>query len=376
MFSLQIDTARTWRGGQNQVLLTALGPARARPPGRARRAPGRRAAAARRGGRRGPAAGARRRDGLPRRRGGCRACSATWRPTSCTPTIRTRWPWPPLALSIGAPAPAPGARRLAPRRLPPQAATRSRAGSTGRSTASSPRRRPFGRCSSRTASRRERIFTVHEGIDVERVAAVAPANVRAEFWLPTHCAGRRQHRRARAAQGTAVPDRRRAASSCARCRTRGSSSSARASCGRRSSTRSATSTSRSTSSSPGSGTDVLGLLKGFDLFVMSSVTEGLGTSLLDAMAAAPPDRRDDGRRHPRSRRRRRDGPARAAARRARAGGRDRGAAARPGRAGADGPRPGLRGCASGSASSGWSTGRWPCTSAWPAAAGRSRPQNP
>jgi hypothetical protein len=25
MFSLHIDTARTWRGGQNQVLLTVLG---------------------------------------------------------------------------------------------------------------------------------------------------------------------------------------------------------------------------------------------------------------------------------------------------------------------------------------------------------------
>ena len=35
---------------------------------------------------------------------------------------------------------------------------------------------------------------------------------------------------------------------------------------------------------PGFRTDVLGCLKGFDLFVMSSVTEGLGTSLLDAMA--------------------------------------------------------------------------------------------
>ena len=35
---------------------------------------------------------------------------------------------------------------------------------------------------------------------------------------------------------------------------------------------------------PGFRTDVLGCLKGVDLFVMSSVTEGLGTSLLDAMA--------------------------------------------------------------------------------------------
>jgi glycosyltransferase involved in cell wall biosynthesis len=37
---------------------------------------------------------------------------------------------------------------------------------------------------------------------------------------------------------------------------------------------------------PGFREDVLGCLKGFDLFVMSSVTEGLGTSLLDAMACS------------------------------------------------------------------------------------------
>ena len=39
---------------------------------------------------------------------------------------------------------------------------------------------------------------------------------------------------------------------------------------------------------PGFRTDVLGCIKGFDIFVMSSVTEGLGTSLLDAMACARP----------------------------------------------------------------------------------------
>ena len=37
---------------------------------------------------------------------------------------------------------------------------------------------------------------------------------------------------------------------------------------------------------PGFRTDVLGCMKGFDLFVMSSVTEGLGTALLDAMACS------------------------------------------------------------------------------------------
>jgi glycosyltransferase involved in cell wall biosynthesis len=33
---------------------------------------------------------------------------------------------------------------------------------------------------------------------------------------------------------------------------------------------------------------VLGCIKGFDVFAMSSVTEGLGTSLLDAMACSRP----------------------------------------------------------------------------------------
>src|SRR5439155_22547338 len=39
---------------------------------------------------------------------------------------------------------------------------------------------------------------------------------------------------------------------------------------------------------PGFRTDVLGCLKSFDLFLLSSVSEGLGTSLLDAMACSKP----------------------------------------------------------------------------------------
>ena len=35
-------------------------------------------------------------------------------------------------------------------------------------------------------------------------------------------------------------------------------------------------------------TDVIGLQKSFDLFVMSSVTEGLGSAMLDAMACGTP----------------------------------------------------------------------------------------
>jgi glycosyltransferase involved in cell wall biosynthesis len=39
---------------------------------------------------------------------------------------------------------------------------------------------------------------------------------------------------------------------------------------------------------PGFRADVIGCIKGFDLFVLSSITEGLGTSLLDAMACGKP----------------------------------------------------------------------------------------
>ncbi len=52
--------------------------------------------------------------------------------------------------------------------------------------------------------------------------------------------------------------------------------------------------------------DVLSLHKAFDVFVMSSVTEGLGTSLLDAMACGKPVVATDGGRHSGSRRGRRD----------------------------------------------------------------------
>ena len=43
-----------------------------------------------------------------------------------------------------------------------------------------------------------------------------------------------------------------------------------------------------TSASTGFRPDVLSLQKAFDVFVMSSVTEGLGTSIIDAMACGKP----------------------------------------------------------------------------------------
>ena len=118
---------------------------------------------------------------------------------------------------------------------------------------------------------------------------------------------------------------------------------------------------------PGFRTDVLGCIKGFDLFAMSSVTEGLGTSLLDAMACGRPIVATDGRRHSRGRRGRRDRPARAAARSPRAWPQ---AIVRA----AHGRRhrrqrwatPASRACARASPSSGWSPRPRPSTRAWPA----------
>ena len=53
--------------------------------------------------------------------------------------------------------------------------------------------------------------------------------------------------------------------------------------------------------------DVLSVHKAFDIFVMSSVTEGLGTSLLDAMACGKPVVATTAGRHPGSRRGRETG---------------------------------------------------------------------
>ena len=50
---------------------------------------------------------------------------------------------------------------------------------------------------------RQKTTVVHEGVDVERIVHLPAANVHAAFLLADACAGRRQHRRARRAQGPA-----------------------------------------------------------------------------------------------------------------------------------------------------------------------------
>lgn len=133
----------------------------------------------------------------------------------------------------------------------------------------------------------ERVVTVHEGIDVEHVAAAPPVNVHETFWLPHHAPvvgnvaalvahkGQRYLIEAAHLVVKRIPDARFIILGEGELREHlqhlvkehGLEKHVLL---------------------PGFRTDVLGCIKGFDLFVMSSVTEGLGTSLLDAMACERP----------------------------------------------------------------------------------------
>lgn len=133
----------------------------------------------------------------------------------------------------------------------------------------------------------ERTVTVHEGIDVDHVAAAPPVNVHEAFWLPHHAPvvgniaalvphkGQRHLIEAAHLVVRDVPD--------ARFLILGEGEL------RDPLTRQIRDYRLEKHVLlPGFRTDVLGCLKSFDLFVMSSVSEGLGTSLLDAMACARP----------------------------------------------------------------------------------------
>ncbi|HET9263819.1 MAG TPA: glycosyltransferase family 4 protein [Vicinamibacterales bacterium] len=132
-----------------------------------------------------------------------------------------------------------------------------------------------------------RAVTVHEGIDLSRVDAAPPANLHAELWLPHHAPlignvaalvphkGQRHLIESAALVVRQVPDARFVVAGEGELR-------------------------------PvlerairdhhlekhvlllGFRPDVLSLHKAFDIFAMSSITEGLGTSLLDAMASGKP----------------------------------------------------------------------------------------
>jgi glycosyltransferase involved in cell wall biosynthesis len=133
----------------------------------------------------------------------------------------------------------------------------------------------------------DRTVTVHEGIDVEHVLAAPPVNVHEAFWLPHgspvvgNVAALVPHKGQRYLVDAAhlvvqqIPD--------ARFVILGEGE-------LREHLEKQVHEHRLEKHVllPGFRTDVLGCIKGFDLFVMSSVTEGLGTSLLDAMACARP----------------------------------------------------------------------------------------
>ena len=287
MFSLHIDTARTWRGGQNQVLLTVNG----------LQALGHRAALVAH-----PDGELRRRatEGLELIPLAPRAemdLSAAWR---LARVLRSLKPdvihahdahgvaMAAMALSFNA-----SATRKAGGR-PPVLVVARRVDFHLRGNSFSKWKHRQVDCfiTASEAIRQmiiadgvpaERTVTVHEGIDVEHVLAAAPVNVHEAFWLPHHApvvgnvAALVPHKGQRHLIDAAhlvlgeVPDARFIILGEGELREH---------------------LERQVHEHhlekhvllPGFRTDVLGCIKSFDLFVMSTVPEGLGSSLLDAMA--------------------------------------------------------------------------------------------
>ena len=289
MFSLHIDTARTWRGGQNQVLLTVNG----------LRSIGQRAALVAH-----PDGELRRRaaeglDLIPLAPRTEVDLSAAWR---LSRVIRRLAPdiihahdahgvaMAALALTMGA-----GTAQRTGGRVPPLVAARRVDFHLGGNSLSRWKQRQVDCFIAASEAIRqilvadgvpaERTTTVHEGIDVEHVAAAPPVNVHEAFWLPHHApvvgnvAALVPHKGQRHLVDAArlvvrdIPD--------ARFVILGEGELREA-------------LERQVREHhlekhvllPGFRLDVLGCIKGFDLFAMSSVTEGLGTSLLDAMACS------------------------------------------------------------------------------------------
>jgi len=291
MFSLHVDTARTWRGGQNQVLLTVNG----------LRAIGHRAALVAH-----PDGELRRRatEGLELIPIAPRAemdLSAAWR---LSRVVRRLSPdivhahdahgiaMAALALSMGATSTI-GAGGGAPVLV---AARRVDFHLRGNSFSRWKHRQVDCFIAASEAIRQmlvadgvpaDHAVTVHEGIDVDHVMAAPPVNVHEAFWLPHdapvvgNVAALVPHKGQRHLIDAAhlvvheIPDARFVILGEGELRE---------------------SLERQVRDHhlekhvllPGFRTDVLGCLKGFDVFAMSSVTEGLGTSLLDAMACSRP----------------------------------------------------------------------------------------
>lgn len=289
MFSLHIDTARTWRGGQSQVLLTVNGLREiglratlvAHPDGELRR----RAA-----------------EGLdlipiaPRTE---MDLSAAWRLSRVVKRIQPDVihahdphgiAMASLALSLGTSSvkggrpPALVASRRVDFHLKGNSLSRWKNRQVDCFIAASEAIRKILLSDGVSP---DRTVTVHEGIDVERVAGTPPVNVHETFWLPHHAPvvgnvaalvphkGQRHLIQAAHLVVQEVPDARFVILGEGELREQ---------------------LERQVREHhlekhvllPGFRTDVIGCIKGFDVFAMSSVSEGLGTSLLDAMACEKP----------------------------------------------------------------------------------------
>ena len=289
MFSLHVDTARTWRGGQNQVLLTVLG----------LREIGHRAALVAH-----PEGELRRRaeeglDLIPLAPRSEMDLSAAWRLSRVLKRLKPDivhahdphgLAMASLALSLGGSstagrgAPALVASRRVDFRLKGNSLSRWKHRQVDCFIAAS---EAIRRILIADGVPEDHAVTVHEGIDVERVASVPPIDVHEVFWLPHHAPvvgnvaalvphkGQRYLIEAAHLVVQEVPDARFVILGEGELREQ---------------------LERQVRDHhlekhvllPGFRTDVMGCLKSFDLFVMSSVTEGLGTSLLDAMACSRP----------------------------------------------------------------------------------------
>jgi glycosyltransferase involved in cell wall biosynthesis len=281
MFSLHIDTARTWRGGQNQVLLTVNGLREighraalvAHPDGELRR----RAA-----------------EGLELIPLAPRAeldLSAAWRLARLVKRLRPEVvhahdahgvAMASLALSLGGAAQSPVlvASRRVDFHLRQNSFSRWKHRQVDCFICASEAIRQMLVADGVPA---ERTVTVHEGIDIDHVRAAPPVNVHEAFWLPHNAPvvgniaalvphkGQRHLIEAARLVVQRMPDVRFLILGEGELREM---------------------LERQVREYrlekhvflPGFRTDVLGCLKSFDLFAMSSVTEGLGTALLDAMA--------------------------------------------------------------------------------------------